>query len=219
MKLVGYIRVSSDKQSENGHSLEAQEAKIRQYCALYGHEVAWVYRDEAVSASTLDRNGLDRALSAMCDSGRIDGLIVSKLDRLTRSVKDFAELIEGPFRDKALVSVSDSIDTSTAAGRLVLNVLVSVSQWEREAIGERTREVMQHMKEEGRRVGGVPYGWMDEGGRLVENAEEQWVIDYVKRGRELGWKWSRIARELNNLGWFSRSGNAFQVTQLKRMVG
>ncbi len=74
-------------------------------------------------------------------------LIVAKLDRLTRSVKDLAELLER-FERKgvALVSVAESLDTGSAAGRLVLNITAAVSQWEREAIGERTKDALSHKR-------------------------------------------------------------------------
>src|SRR5215472_10094537 len=87
--------------------------------------------------------------------------IVAKLDRLTRSVRDLADLLERfERRDVALMSVSESLDTRSAAGRLVMNVLMSVAQWEREAIGERTREALRHKQAQGQRVGNVPYGFM-----------------------------------------------------------
>ncbi len=80
-------------------------------------------------------------LLALVDARKVDTVIIAKLDRLTRSVKDLALLLERfTRRGVALVSVAESLDTNTAAGRLVLNIMVSVSQWEREAIGERTRD-------------------------------------------------------------------------------
>ncbi len=106
-----------------------------------------------------------------------------KLDRLTRSVKDLGYLCESYFGDGrpwSLLSVSDAIDTRSASGKLVLNVLTSVAQWEREAIADRVREAMQHMKSQGVFLGAAPYGWqysdeLDEHGRckLIENPEEQ----------------------------------------------
>src|SRR5580693_8604724 len=82
---------------------------------------------------------------ALVDAGKVKAVIVAKLDRLTRSVKDLCELLER-FERKgvALVSVAESLDTGSAAGRLVLNIMAAVSQWEREAIGERTRDALSH---------------------------------------------------------------------------
>ncbi|GAC1430248.1 MAG: hypothetical protein NVSMB62_27670 [Acidobacteriaceae bacterium] len=116
--------------------------------------------DAGESAKSLDRPGLQRALG-MLKRGEAAALLVVKLDRLTRSVVDLGRLVEQYFAPgrAALLSVSEQIDTRSAAGRLVLNVLASVSQWEREAIGERTAVAMQHKVAQGEYTGGqTPYG-------------------------------------------------------------
>jgi hypothetical protein len=120
-------------------SLDAQRAKVKAYAELYDLELAEVIVDAGESAKSLDRPGLKRALG-MLKAGEAEALLVVKLDRLTRSVVDLGTLVERYFAPgkAALLSVGEQIDTRSAAGRLVLNVLASVSQWEREAIGERT---------------------------------------------------------------------------------
>ena len=91
--------------------------------------------DAGESAKSLNRPGMARLMS-LVDAGAVDTVIIAKMDRLTRSVKDLAELLERfTRRGVSLVSVAESLDTRTAAGRMVLNIMVSVSQWEREAIG------------------------------------------------------------------------------------
>src|ERR1017187_7332692 len=156
MKTIGYIRVSTEKQADFGVSLEAQTAKVQAMAVVRGAELAEVIIDAGESAKSLNRPGMARLLS-MVDAGEVDTVIISKLDRLTRSVKDLAELLERfTRRGVSLVSVADSLDTRSAAGRLVLNIMVSVSQWEREAIGERTRDAMHHKRANGERVGRSP---------------------------------------------------------------
>jgi DNA invertase Pin-like site-specific DNA recombinase len=110
--------------------------------------------DAGESAKTLDRPGLQRALGTL-KRGEADALLVVKLDRLTRSVVDLGSLVERYFAPgkAALLSVGEQIDTRSAAGRLVLNVLASVSQWEREAIAERTATAMQHKARQGEYAG------------------------------------------------------------------
>jgi DNA invertase Pin-like site-specific DNA recombinase len=154
-RTVAYLRVSTDKQADKGVSLDAQRAKVEAYAALYDLEVIEVIVDAGASAKTLDLPGLTRALE-MLRKGTADALLVVKLDRLTRSVRDLGELVERYFapRKAALLSVGEQIDTRSAGGRLVLNVLASVSQWEREAIGERTAVAMQHKVAEGEYIGG-----------------------------------------------------------------
>jgi DNA invertase Pin-like site-specific DNA recombinase len=114
----------------------------------------------------------------MLKAGEAEALLVVKLDRLTRSVVDLGTLVERYFAPgkAALLSVGEQIDTRSAAGRLVLNVLASVSQWEREAIAERTASAMQHKAKQGEYTGGqAPYGRRvaPDGARLEPDSEEQ----------------------------------------------
>src|ERR1035437_8337457 len=135
-KAIGYVRVSTDKQAEHGVSLEAQVEKIMAMATVHDVELLDVIVDAGESAKDLDRPGMVRILE-MVQSRAVGMVIVAKLDRLTRSVKDLAVLLEQfQRRGVSLVSVAESLDTGSASGRLVLNIMVSVSQWEREAIGE-----------------------------------------------------------------------------------
>jgi site-specific DNA recombinase len=188
VRAVGYIRVSTEQQSNEGVSMEAQRIKLAAHCTAQDIQLLEIIADEGVSAKSLDRPGLQRALK-MLRNGQADALVVVKLDRLTRSVKDLGFLCENYFSDGrpwSLLSVTDSIDTRSASGKLILNVLTSVAQWEREAISDRTREAMQHLKSQGVVLGAAPYGWkhteeLDAGGRrkLVENPAEQAGIKRV----------------------------------------
>lgn len=219
-RAVAYCRVSTDKQADRGVSLEAQRAKVEAYAALFDIDLVAVEVDAGVSAKTLDRPALTRALG-MLDAGTADALLVVKLDRLTRSVRDLGDLVERYFANgaAALLSVSEQIDTRTAAGRLVLNVLVSVAQWEREAIGERTSAAMQHMANEGMYTGGrVPYGYAADGERLVEVPAEQAVIAVARELRTAGLSLRAVAAHLDQRGFRSRDGRAFASEQVRRMV-
>ena len=221
-KAVGYIRVSTDKQTEHGVSLEAQHAKLTAYAQLYDLELVDVIIDAGVSAKTLDRPGLQRALD-MLRKGQANALLVAKLDRLTRSVKDLGTLVEGYFSsDKiTLLSVADNIDTRTAAGRLVLNVLGSVAQWERETIGERTAEAMAHKREQGERTSlHAPYGFQiaEDGKTLVEAENEQALLDAIRDARQRGLAQRAIVAELARQGFTTRKGTPLGLTQVQRIM-
>src|SRR3954454_13023748 len=166
MKAIGYVRVSTDRQADHGVSLEAQEAKIRAMATIHSAELLDVIVDGGESAKSLNRPGLQRLL-ALINSGQVQAVIVAKLDRLTRSVKDLCGLLELLEKRKvALISVSESLDTGSAAGRLVITIMGAVSQWEREAIGERTRDALRHKRSQGHRAGNLPYGYrLGEDGR------------------------------------------------------
>jgi DNA invertase Pin-like site-specific DNA recombinase len=219
-RAVAYLRVSTDKQADRGVSLEAQRAKVEAYAALYDLELVAVEVDAGVSAKTLDRPALGRALELL-DAGEADALLVVKLDRLTRSVADLGALVKRCNRAGwALLSVSEQIDTRTAAGRLVLNVLASVAEWEREAIGERTAAAMAHKRAEGHRVGAVPYGHRlaGDGVHLEEEPAEQAVIAVARELHAAGLSLRKVAAELAARGFVTRAGSTFDATQVRRLV-
>lgn len=216
-RVVAYVRVSTEQQASEGNSLAAQKEKLRLYAELHGLELVATEVDAGVSASTLDRPGLQRALERL-EVGECEALVVVKLDRLTRSVRDLCTLVDTYFADgrTRLMSVGDAVDTGSASGRLVLNVLMSVSQWEREAIGERTAAVMQHLKATGKFTGGFPpFGfYVDDEGKLVEHVEEQALIAEARVLRP-GYPLRRVAELLVTN---PRTGKPFTVMQIQRML-
>ena len=217
---VGYIRVSTDKQADHGISLDAQRTKLEAYAALYDLELVEVIVDAGVSAKTLHRPGLQQALG-MLRRGEADALLVAKLDRLTRSVKDLGTLLDKYFADDfTLLSVADSIDTRTAAGRLVLNVLMSVAQWEREAISERTTDALHHLKSQGRKTGGdVPYGFtVTADGTLVADGEEQAMLQAIRTARQRGYSQRQVVSELAQQGFTTRKGTPLILRQVQRIM-
>lgn len=218
---IAYIRVSTAKQAEKGLSLEAQQAKVQAYAELYDLDLVEVVVDAGASAKTLDRPGLQKALGLL-KAGKAEAMVVVKLDRLTRSVADLGRLVDTYFTEgkAALLSVGEQIDTRSAAGRLVLNVLGAVSQWEREAIGERTSAAMRHKQTQGEYIGGhAPYGFhLTEDGDLVENPAEQAVIQEARELRAAGLSLRKVAAELDRHGFKARNGRAFGPEQIKRMI-
>ncbi len=146
-----------------------------------------------------------------------------KLDRLTRSVVHLGELVERYFAAGkwALLSVGEQIDTRSAAGRLVLNVLASVSQWEREAVGERTSAAMQYKASVGEYTGGrIPFGYRlaDDGEHLEPDPIEQSVASTAKQLRAAGLSLQAVSRQLSAQGFKSRMGKPFAAIQIARMV-
>ena len=216
-RAIAYIRVSTNQQADQGHSLLAQQEKVNAYASLYDLEIVETVV-ETGSAKNLNREGLQGAL-AQIKSGKADALIVVKLDRLTRSVVDLGYLVETYFNKAGLLSVSEQIDTRSASGRLVLNVLASVSQWEREAIGERTAVVKQSMKANGLYCGGlVPYGQMLVSGELVTNPNEQVIINRAKTLKAEGHSLRTIATMFSNEGLKTRKDTDFSHVLVSRMA-
>lgn len=205
-KAVGYIRVSTNEQAKEGVSLDNQKKKIEAYAVCKDLELVEIIEDAGKSAKNLNREGIQKALQ-MVKGKEVDAIIIYKLDRLTRSVKDLGSIIETLQRTEVdLMSVQDSIDTSTAAGRLVLNVMASVSQWEREAIGERTSDALQHMKSELKVYGEIPYGFRRDGNDLIKDEKEQDNIKYMKSLKDQGYSLREIARKLEKRGILTKKG-------------
>ncbi|HEV3255728.1 MAG TPA: recombinase family protein [Gemmataceae bacterium] len=222
MEVIGYVRVSTEEQASSGQSLGAQRAKLQAYAALYELELVGIIEDAGESGKSLNRPGLQAAL-AMLRKGEAGGLLIAKLDRLTRSVGDWQDLIEGYFGDRAgkqLLSVQDCIDTRTAAGRLVLNVLLSVAQWEREAIGERTRDALQHKIAKGERCGRVRFGFdlAADGKMLVPNAAEQGAIGLMRELRAAGHSYPAIAAALDARGLSTKGGKPWLPMTVRNIL-
>lgn len=216
-RVIAYVRVSTSQQAAEGYSLEAQQAKLEAYAKLFELEIVATEVDAGVSAGTLDRPGLQRALARL-DAFEASGILVVKLDRLTRSVRDLCSLVDTYFKDgNRLLSVHEQIDTGSAGGRMILSILTAVSQWEREAATERTTAVMKHMKESGKFCGGwPPFGYVvDDEGNLVEDVAEQAIILQAKALRANGGTLRSVASEL---GINPRTGNPFGATQIVRML-
>lgn len=177
-KVVGYVRVSTEEQAKGGASLALQEAKIQQYAALQDLDLVGVEHDDGISAKSLRRPGVRRALARL-ESGECEGMVIYKLDRLTRSLRDWSHLVERYFVGRgtwSLMSVSESIDTRSASGRIVPTMMVLFGQWERETTVERTQAALDHLRSEGRRISGpIPYG-----SRLVDDGRRS------KTGRPVG---------------------------------
>ncbi|MBD3334313.1 MAG: recombinase family protein [Candidatus Eisenbacteria bacterium] len=231
-----YTRKSTDEGLDNGFSsLDAQREAAEAYIASQKQE-GWtclpdLYDDGGFSGGTMDRPALKRLL-ADAEAGKVDCAVVYKVDRLSRSLLDFARIIEVLDQHGAtFVSVTQQFATDTSIGRLTLNMLLSFAQFEREIIAERTRDKMSAARRKGKWVGGMPvlgYDVDPAGGRLVVNEEEaarvRAIFDiYLEKESLL-----ETVRELERRGWTTkrwttkrgrkRGGATFEKGSLVRLV-
>ena len=188
-----YTRKSSEEGlDQEFNSLQAQREACEAFITSQRHE-GWVclraaYDDGGFSGATMGRPALQRLLGDIA-AGRVDTIVVYKIDRLTRSLADFAKIVEIlDARCASFVSVTQQFNTTTSMGRLTLNVLLSFAQFEREVIGERIRDKITASKKKGMWMGGVPpLGYRAENHKLVViDGEAEIVRSIYSRYAELG---------------------------------
>lgn len=216
--VIIYARVSTDQQAEQGVSLDAQVARCQAYADLYELRVVATITD-ARSGKSLDRPGWAQA-AALLHEGKADGVVIAKLDRLTRSLRDLDTLLTTYFAgDVALHCIAERVDTSSASGRLCLNMLMSVSQWEREVIGERTTAALAHKASKEERIGQIPYGYIlsIDGIHLEKSTSEQAILEKIVTERRQGRTLRAITARLNETNTPSR-GKRWHLSIVARLA-
>jgi site-specific DNA recombinase len=218
MRAIGYIRVSTEEQASEGVSLAAQRAKIAAWCQANDYTLVDVLTDAGLSGTRTDRPGLATALSTI---GKGDAFVVYSLSRLSRSTKHTLELAERLDAAGAdLVSLSERIDTTTAAGKMVFRLLAVLNEFERDQLAERTSAALQYKKRKGELVGAVPYGKAlgADGKTLVDHPAEQQVLTEARTLHGTSLSLRQIAHALAAKGFVARNGKPFMATQIQRMV-
>lgn len=189
MKAIGYLRVST---SDQDYGIDVQRTAIEIEAERRGWAVVWII-DQGETGKNADRPGLAQAL-AMLDRGEADALVVSKLDRLSRSVVDFGQILQRATRPRGrkakpwgLVALDVGIDMTQPTGRLVAHILIAVAEWEGDIISERTRAGLAQAKARGVQIGAV-------------SQMDPKVVSRMRRLRSRGWSFDRIAMHLNAEG-------------------
>lgn len=153
LRVLGYVRVSTDEQADSGAGLAAQRKAVSEGCDARGYGLVEILEDAGWSGKSLERPGISEAIARL-DAGEADALMVAKLDRLSRSLLDFAQLMaRAQAKRWVIVALDLGVDTSTPAGEMMANVLATFSQFERRLIGQRTKEAMAVKKAAGQHLG------------------------------------------------------------------
>lgn len=215
-RVIIYMRVSTDEQGRTGLGLAAQRRTCRAYAAYKEDwQVVGEYTDEKSGKSLNGRHELEKALAAL-DQGEADVLLVAKLDRLSRSVVDFGRILERSKRHKWALAVNDfQIDTTTANGKLLANILISLAEWERDQISERTKAALAsiprgttHVDRDGN-VKNAP------GRAAVIDAETVALVKYMKTQ---GKSYRAICAELTAMEKPTPGGGPWQVSTVQRIL-
>ncbi|MDH4246957.1 MAG: recombinase family protein [Deltaproteobacteria bacterium] len=234
MKTIGYVRVSTEKQSREGLSLGAQEKAIRHYCELYEMGLTDVVVDRGVSAKSIKgRPGMERLIS-LVESDAVKAVVVYKIDRMFRSIRDALHSFD-LFKEHKVQfhSVIEKWDTSTAMGEFAMNMLLSMAQLERRQTSERTsftlREkkvanshtnaLMSHRTQTGKlTVGQAPYGWQFKEKVLIEHPEEMPVVRKITNMKKEGASIAAIMKWLKDNKVPPRYGKSWHKKQIYRIV-
>ncbi len=202
--VVGYVRVSTDEQAVSGLGLAAQRAAIEAECARRGWSLVTIHED-ALSGKNLDRPGMTAALAAV-ESGAASTIVVAKLDRLSRSLVDFASLMARAQASQwNLVALDLGIDLASAAGEFMANVMASAAQWERRIIGQRTKDALAVKRAQGVRLG-----------RPQMVAAE--LVARIRAAHHAGAGWSALARQLNAEGVPTAHGGSMWYPSTVRAI-
>ncbi len=206
---IGYIRVSTEKQANEGVSLEAQEAKIVTWCKANGYELVQIYVDAGISGKRMDTR--KELLAALASLKKGMALVSYSLSRLARSTKDALAIGEAVAKKKAdLVSLTEQIDTTTAAGKMMFQMLSVLAEFERNLVAERTTNALQHKKRTGQKyTNQTPYGFEAIEGRLVEVKQEAKVVAEIQSARSSGNTLQAIADSLNGRGIPTKTGKTW----------
>jgi site-specific DNA recombinase len=231
-----YTRKSTDEGLDRDfNSLDNQREAAENYIKSQ-REAAWEalpdrYDDGGFSGGNMDRPAVQRLLADI-EAGKVDRVVVYKIDRLSRSLLDFARLADFfEKHDCSIVSVTQQLDTSTSMGRLTMNMLLSFAQFEREMVSDRTRDKMRAARKRGKWTGGMPplgYDVAPEGGRLIVNKDEapqvRAIFDLFLEKRSL----MAVVQELNRRGarrksWRTkegrwREGKPWDIANLRRVL-
>jgi len=232
MRVYGYTRVSTVSQAEEGESIDTQKYKIEEYCKKNDYDLLKIFCDAGISGaiSPRQRPELNKILLNI-EAGNGEGLVVCKIDRLSRSIKDFINLIDEFNKKKySIFIINPDINSDSTTGKFTLHLLSAIAELEKNMIQQRTRETLQNMKRKGMRTGSIPFGKQILNNELImsDHDEEQKTILIAKelrqqkilyKGKEKSRTYQYICNELMNQGRKNKDGESvFYPSQARRMV-
>ncbi len=220
MKVAIYLRVSTTEQAEEGFSIAAQKERLKAYIQSQGWELATIYEDGGFSGGTINRPSFNKLRSDM-KTGMFDLILVYKLDRLSRNMRDLSNLVhEMDEHNIYFKSATEPFDTTTPAGKLIFNMLGSVAEFERGMIAERVKMGMMQKAKEGKGILGFnhPYGYDFVDGRLLRNAHEARVVLDIFGQYNSGSSLMEVAMGLNSSGVTTKKGSMWKKQTVLNVI-
>ena len=218
VRVAIYTRVSTEDQAKEGFSLAAQEERLRAYCQARGWDIAGIYRDDGHSGRNVKRPAYQRMME---ERDRWDTILVLKMDRIHRNSRNFMEMMEGLSEvEKDFVSATESLDTTTAMGRFVMDIIQRIAQLESEQIGERVYIGMSQKAKTGPGVLGfpAPLGYEVRDGALHINEDEAAIVRDIFHKAKAGVTMEEIARALNARGALTKRKREWTAVKIHRIL-
>ncbi|HCY8695423.1 TPA: recombinase family protein [Staphylococcus aureus] len=210
-----YVRVSTEIQSTEGYSITGQINQIEEYCQFNNFKVVDVYADRGISGKSMNRPALQRMLED-AKNGHIDCVMVYKTNRLARNTSDLLKIVEDLHKQNVeFFSLSERMEVSTSSGKLMLQVLASFAEFERNNIVDNIFMGQTIRAKEGYYQGNIPYAYdkvPDSKHELMINQHEANVVKYIFESYAKGHGYRKIANALNHKGYVTKKGNPFSIS-------
>lgn len=219
MRVAAYVRVSTDEQADKGNSLFEQKERLQAYCKANGWEPPLIYEDDGYSAKDLRRPAITRLLDDV-KKQKIDLVVTTKLDRLSRKLSDILNQVEFMKRNGSnYASTTQPFDTSTPQGMMMLQMLGAFAEFEREQISQRVRDNMRSLARNSNKAISQPcYGYTIVDGYFQVNIEEALVIRQMAEWLINGTGFRNVAKQLNEMGIRSKTGTHWSEITVRQLM-
>ena len=224
IKVAVYLRVSTEEQAREGYSLGAQREMLETYCEIHDYQIADVYIDDGYTGRNTNRPAYKRMMEEI---DTWDAILVLKMDRIHRNTRNFIEMMDDlKKKGKDFISKQEKLDTKTAMGNFVMQLIQGIAQLESEQIGERTYDGMREKAEnlagsddEKRTMGFTPpFGYRISEGKLVDDFDEQYVVNLIFELYSNNETMDSICYSLNRQGLLTRKGNPWNKFNLRNIL-
>ncbi|GAE47831.1 recombinase family protein [Mesobacillus boroniphilus] len=214
-----YCRVSTEEQASEGYSISAQLHTLRQYASLYGWQIAEEYVDEGISGKDIKGRPALQKLNSDVDKGKFQAVLVWKISRLSRNMLDTLVLLEKfDEYDVKFISYSENFDTSTPIGKLVVQLMASIAEMERNTLSENVKLGMTQRAKEGNWNGGVVFGYDSVEKELVINPDEAKIVQHIFQLYADGKGLKAITNHLNKAGYRTKRNRHFSINGIATIL-
>jgi site-specific DNA recombinase len=217
VRIIGYTCLNTLSQQPKNYSLEEQEHIITEYVAANNWELVGMERELTDTNSGQQHQPKLAELIESSDKGKFDALVIARLDRLTRNIRQLNTLISEMCIKNGveLISIEEGLDTRNESGELALRLIEIITKWDTKRISDRTREIIARKRAKGERVGHAPFGFTYRNKRLVAVEQELKTVRLIREQREKGYSYHRIAKFLNERKVPSKRGGIWYAETVK----